>query len=262
VHLEAYPQAEPARIDRALEDAVARMSQMVLMARSVRETIGVKAKVPLLSLTIIHRDRAVLDAMRRLEECFIDEINARAVVYEEREDDWVQISAKANFKKLGARLGKRMKAVAGAVAKLTVADIVALESGGTVTLEGETIGLDDVEIRRAAKQASDSFASHQLISIALDPTVSEEQLREGLSREVVRRVQGARKSAGLNFDDRIHLQITCDDEVRRAIEAHQGTLTESTLATRFALVDQAAGAFVEEAEIDGRKVTIGLTVAA
>lgn len=260
VHLELYPDSAPARIDRELEDAVARMSQMVLMARNIRETIGVRAKIPLRRMTIIHRDGRVLDAMKELEDSFADEVNVQKVVYEDREDEWIQVSAKANFKKLGARLGKKMKAVAAAVEKLTVADIVALEGGSVLQLEGEPIGLVDVEIRRTARQANESLASHQLISIALDPTVDEAQIREGLSREVIRRVQVARKNAGLNFDDRIHLQVACDDELRGAIEAHREALMEDTLSARFAIVEAPAGAFVEDADIDGRKLTIGLSV--
>ena len=260
VHLELYPEAEPARIDRELEDAVARMSQMVLMARNIRETIGVRAKVPLRKLTIIHRERRVLDAMKQLEDCFTDELNVMEVVYEDREDDWIRISAKANFRRLGARLGKRMKPVAGAVERLTVADIVGLEAGGSLELEGETIGLDDVEIRRTPREESESLASHQLISIALDPTVTEEQVQVGLSREVIRRVQVARKNAALNLDDRIRLELACDGELRRAIEQHRDAVMADTLAAALAIVEAPAGSFVEEADIDGEPIRIGLTV--
>lgn len=260
VHLELYPEAEPARIDRELEDAVARMSQMVLMARNIRETIGVRAKVPLRKLTIIHRERRVLDAMKQLEDCFTDELNVMEVVYEDREDDWIRISAKANFRRLGARLGKRMKPVAGAVERLTVADIVGLEAGGSLELEGETIGLDDVEIRRTPREESESLASHQLISIALDPTVTEEQVQVGLSREVIRRVQVARKNAGLNLDDRIRLELACDGELRRAIEQHRDVVMADTLSAALAIVEAPAGSFVEEADIDGEPIRIGLTV--
>ncbi|MBC7974999.1 MAG: isoleucine--tRNA ligase [Myxococcales bacterium] len=262
VHLEMYPVADASRIDRSLEDAVARMSQMVVMARNIRETLGVKAKIPLTRLTIIHRERRVLDAMQQLEDCFIEEINVGRVVYEDREDDWVQISAKANFKKLGARLGKKMKPVANAVQKLTVADIVALESGQTLELEGEPITLDDVEIRRAPKDANEALASDQLISIALDPTVTEAQIREGVSREVIRRIQVARKNAQLNLDDRIALELACDADVRAAVETHAAAIRDATLATALTLVDAPAGSFVEDAEIDGQKLTIGLRVVA
>ncbi len=260
VHLEAFPTAELGRIDRELEDAVARMSRMVVMARNVRETLGVKAKIPLRRLTIIHRERHVLEAIRQLEGCFVEELNVQQVVYEDREDDWVQISAKANFKKLGARLGKKMKAVASAVARLTVADIVALEAGSSLELEGEPITLDDVEIRRAPKDAQEALASDQLISIAFDPTVTEAQIQEGLSREVSRRIQVARKNAGLNFDDRIDVELACDAELRGAIEAHAAAIREATLAGTLAVVEAPAGSFVEDADIDGRKLTIGLRV--
>jgi len=260
VHLEAFPAAELGRIDGELEDAVARMSRMVVMARNVRETLGVKAKIPLRRLTIIHRERHVLEAIRQLEGCFVEELNVQQVVYEDREDDWVQISAKANFKKLGARLGKKMKPVANAVAQLTVADIVALEAGRTLTLEGEPITLDDVEIRRAPKDAQEALASDQLISIAFDPTVTEAQIQEGLSREVSRRIQVARKNAALNFDDRIDVELACDAELRGAIEAHAAGIREATLAGTLAIVEAPAGSFVEDADIDGRKLTIALHV--
>jgi len=260
VHLEAFPAAELGRVDGELEDAVARMSRMVVMARNVRETLGVKAKIPLRRLTIIHRERRVLEAIRQLEGCFVEELNVQQVVYEDREDDWVQISAKANFKKLGARLGKKMKPVANAVAQLTVADIVALEAGRTLTLEGEPITLDDVEIRRAPKDAQEALASDQLISIAFDPTVTEAQIQEGLSREVSRRIQVARKNAALNFDDRIDVELACDAELRGAIEAHAAGIREATLAGTLAIVEAPAGSFVEDADIDGRKLTIALHV--
>jgi len=260
VHLEAFPAAELGRVDGELEDAVARMSRMVVMARNVRETLGVKAKIPLRRLTIIHRERRVLEAIRQLEGCFVEELNVQQVVYEDREDDWIQISAKANFKKLGARLGKKMKAVASAVAQLTVADLVALEVGRALELEGEPITLDDVEIRRAPKGAQEALASDQLISIAFDPTVTDAQIREGLSREVIRRIQVARKTAGLYLDDRIDVQLACDAELRGAIEAHEAGIREATLAGTLAIVETPAGTFVEDADIDGRKLTIGLRV--
>jgi isoleucyl-tRNA synthetase len=261
VHLEAYPVADAERMDPPLEDAVARMSQMMVMARNLRETLGIKAKIPLQRLTIIHRERGVLDSIRQLEDCFVEEINVQRVVYEDREDDWVQISAKANFKKLGARLGKKMKPVASAIQQLTVADLVALERGGAIELEGEAITLDDVEIRRAPKDARDALASDQLISIALDPTVTEAQIREGLAREVMRRIQIARKTANLILDDRIALELACDGELRAAVEAHADKIRDATLATSLAIVAAPAGAFVEAADIDGAPLTIALTVA-
>lgn len=263
VHLEDYPEADRGRIRPTLEAAVARMSQLVLMGRNARERLGIKAKIPLNRMRIIHRDPAVLEALKPLEPYFTEELNVREVVYESDEDRFVQISAKANFPRLGPRLGKRMKQVAAAIQALSVEQIVALESGQTLTLEGEPVTLEDMEIRRAPRDGADDrcLVAHQMVTIELDPTVTDEQKREGLSREIIRRIQIARKAADLNLDDRIELQLQCAGDLLDAARAHAEQIKEGTLAVTLALGEDApAGAFLQDADIDDMKLGIGLSV--
>lgn len=259
VHLEDYPQAQEDLRHPELEAAVGRMAQLLLMGRNIREKIGVKAKIPLRSLRIIHRDPRVLEALAGLEAYITDELNVREVIYETREDAYIQVSTKANFPKLGPRLGKRMKEVSAAIGKMSLDEMLALENGHTLTFAGEPITLEDVEIRRAPRTPSDSLLAHQLISIELDPTVSEEQILEGLSREVIRRVNMARKEAGLNLDDRIGLELACTGDLRRAVEAHKNSIMADTLTLDLALVDEApAGDFVSQLDVDEAKLGLGL----
>ncbi|MEM9491070.1 MAG: DUF5915 domain-containing protein, partial [Myxococcota bacterium] len=263
VHLESYPDADETLLRPELEQAVARMTQLMLMGRNIRERIAVKAKIPLRSMRIVHRDQAVLDALRQLEAYFVDELNVREVVYDSDEDRHIAISTKANFPRLGPRLGKRMKGVAAAIGKLSLDQILALEAGETLTVADEPINLEDVEIRRAPRAESNTLVAHQLVSIELDPTVSDEQIREGLSREIVRRIQIARKNADLQLDDRIAVQLRCADDLAEAARAHGDTIKEGTLAVSLDLVaDEPTGTFSESVDIDGKSLDIALSVAA
>ena len=258
VHLESFPTADETRIDTDLEHAVERMNQVMLMGRNIRETIKVRAKIPLKSLRVIHRDQAVLDALAPLTSYIKDELNVREIVLDVDEDKHIDVSAKANFKALGKRLGKKMKPVAGAIAALPLAKLLELEDGATLEIDGEAITLDDVEIRRAAKHDADSLMTHQLVSIELDPEVTDEQRVEGLSREVIRRIQMARKNADLQLDDRIVLQLACGTELRDAIETHKDAVSEGTLAASVDIVDAPGGQHVESFDIDGLAIEIGL----
>lgn len=262
VHLESFPEADLTLSRPDLEEAVQAMDVLVTLGRNHREKISVKAKVPLREIKIIHRNQRVLDTLKMFEPYFVDELNFQKVLYDSNEDAYVQISAKANFPVLGKRLGPKMKAVGAAIMKLSLTEILKLEKGETLTIEGEAIGLSDVEIRRAPKPGNDNLSVHQIVSIEVDPTVTSEQEEEGLAREVMRKVQIARKTADFQMDDRIALEIACGAEVRAAIEKHKDMLLSETLTKTFKLLDDSAqpsGQHVEVADIDGATVKVGVT---
>jgi isoleucyl-tRNA synthetase len=259
VHLEAFPKAEAQFENPELEAAVARMETMVMLARNFREKISVRAKIPLRSLKLIHRDPKVLAELKKLEAYFVDEINVQKVEYITDEDSYLEVSVKPNFPVLGKRLGPKMKAFSKSVQALTLDDILKLESGATLTIEGEPITKDEIEIRRAPRAGHENVLVNQAISIELDPTVTEEQTLEGLSREVLRRVQLARRAAGLKLDDRIQLEIAVSGELLRGAQLHVETIKKEALAHSCQFVEAVKGAHVEESDIDGEKVVIGLS---
>jgi isoleucyl-tRNA synthetase len=258
VHLETYPEADPARLRPELEEAVKVMEALVTLGRNQREKISVKAKIPLRELKVIHRDKRVLENLRKFEPYFRDELNVKSVGYDADEDRYIQISAKANFPVLGKRLGPKMKAVSAAIQKLPLESLLKLERGETLYVEDEPIQLSDVEIRRAPKGESPNLATHQLVSIELDPTVTPEQEREGLAREIIRKVQAARKAADFVLDDRIELQLHCSGALREAAEAHRDLIAGETLAARLSFTDNPTGTHAETADIDGDPVRIGV----
>jgi isoleucyl-tRNA synthetase len=259
VHLEAFPEPHPEMVHPEMEEAVQVMDALVMLGRNLRERIQVKAKIPLLSMRIIHRDPKVLENLKPFEPYFKDELNIRQIEYDSREDQFIQVNAKANFPVLGKRLGPKMKVVAGAIQKLSVNDIVRLEKGETLTIEGEAITLAEVEIRRTSKGAHPHLLTSQMVSIELDPTVNREQLLEGLAREVIRKVQQARKNADFMLDDRIRLELGCPGDLAEAVNVHREMIQNETLATEFLLTEAPAGKHVESVDLDEGTVRIGVT---
>ncbi len=264
VHLEDFPEANAAFIKPELEQAVARMDALVMLGRNLREKIKIKAKIPLLSMKIIYRDQAALDQLKKLEAYFQDELNIRKFEYITKEEDYVQVKAKANFPVLGKRVGPKMKLIAAQIDKLSLADLEKLEGGASLVIENETITMADVEIRRSSKGENPNIIAHQQVSIEVDPTLTEEQILEGLSREVMRKIQQARKNADLKLDARIALTLFVDGKLLEAAKAHEATLKTETLCTelRFVSTKEALlGSHTEVAtDIEEGHVGIGITV--
>ncbi|RYZ69495.1 MAG: isoleucine--tRNA ligase, partial [Proteobacteria bacterium] len=149
VHLESFPEADLSLVRPDLEEAVQALDILVTLGRNHREKIGVKAKIPLKEMKVIHRNPRVLEILKQFEPYFVDELNFQKVQYDSNEDSYVQVTAKANFPVLGKRLGPKMKSVSAAIMKLPLSEILKLEKGETLTVDGEEIQLSDVEIRRA-----------------------------------------------------------------------------------------------------------------
>jgi isoleucyl-tRNA synthetase len=173
----------------------------------------------------------------------------------------VQIFAKANFPVLGKRLGPKMKSVAAAISKLSRDELLKLESGESIGIEGEAITQEGVDVRRSPKPGHEQLQTDQLISIELDPTVTEAQIREGLSREVIRRVQMARKNADLNLDDRIELNISCRGDIESAVKEHLAKIQSETLALKVSINGSFSGSHSEKSDIDGEPIGVSLGLA-
>jgi isoleucyl-tRNA synthetase len=265
VHLEMFPEAEEHFIKPDLERAVARMDTMVALGRNLREKVKIKAKIPLLSMKIIYRDANALKELSKLELYFQDELNIRKFEYITKEEDYVQVKAKANFPILGKRVGPKMKAIAAQIDKLTLLDIAKLEAGEQISIDGEFITIADVEIRRSSLGDRPNLLAHQQVSIEMDTTLTDEQILEGLSREVMRKIQQARKNADLKLDAKIHLVLHCDGKLLEAVKAHEATLKSETLTNSLTYAGNPSdvkGTHVETAtDIEEGNVTVGISLA-
>ena len=253
VHLCGYPEPEESLMQPALEDAVARMQQVVLLGRRKREEAKINLRTPLRTLTIIHRDDVLLEAIGELEDYVQAELNVKEVRYERDESRYIDLYAKPNFPVLGKRLGKRMKAFQQRIAALTPAEIADFQETGNVALDGEVFTTDEIQVFREPKDGANAV-SDRLISIDLVCDLDDALIREGFAREAVNRIQRSRKELGLDVSDRIRVVYSGAAEVVDAVEAHGEYVAGEVLAVEFGRGD--TGAF--QAEIDGKAFTYGI----
>jgi isoleucyl-tRNA synthetase len=177
--------------------------------------------------------------VQAVEELILAEVNVKALEYVSDSDGMFQKRAKANFKTLGRRLGKQMKAAADAIAELNSADIARFQREGRLELSinGELVelGPEDLEISTDDIPGWQVASDHS-ITVALDLTLSDELVAEGLARDLVNRVQNMRKSQDFNVTDRIVLRLEEVPALKTVIEQFGEYIQTETLADRIELV--------------------------
>ena len=255
VHLCSYPEADPSEIHRDLEDAVTRMQQVVLLGRRKREEVKINLRTPLSVVTIIHRDRDILEAIRGLEDYVRSELNVKEVRYVIDEAQYIALYAKPNFPLLGKRLGKRMKEYQALIESMTADDIAILHDENEITLGGELFIEEEIQVFREARPGT-NVVTDRLISIDLVCDLNDELVIEGYAREAVNRIQRARRESGLDVSDRIRLVYSGDERLLEALKIHADYVAGETLASEF---EQGS---TEEfnAEIDGMRLGFNISV--
>ncbi|HEX4475060.1 MAG TPA: isoleucine--tRNA ligase [Polyangiaceae bacterium] len=230
VHFVDYPQADVSLIDSALEERMAVARTVVTLARKLREEHRIKVRQPLAQLTVAHRDPKIREAVLASASLIADEINVKVVETLADESAFATVTVKPNFKTLGKRLGPKLKAVGAALAALGSSDVAKLEAGESLTIEGETLTLDDVLLKRDAK-GDRAVATDGSVTVALDTQIDEALRNEGIAREFVSVMQNARKDAGLDITDRVKVAWSCADPVvAGALREHAVSISKEILA--------------------------------
>ena len=262
VHLCDYPEAEAVKVKPGLETAVERMQQVILLGRQKREEVKIGLRTPLARLTIVNSDAALLEDMRSLEGYVRDELNVQSVEYSADESAYIELYAKPNFPLLGKRLGKRMKAFAGVIANLDIGQISELQNNCDIQLtvagESETFSSEEIQVQQQARAGTNTVSNRQ-IAVDLDCQLTPELIRGGYAREVVNRIQRARKDQGFDVSDRIAVTYAAQGELAQAIAEHRDYIMGETLCLDLQSADEEAlseGAVVTE--IDGNRLRLSI----
>ncbi|HMN05963.1 MAG TPA: isoleucine--tRNA ligase [Flavobacteriales bacterium] len=234
VHLSDWPQLDEALIDSELEQRTALAQKLTSLVLSIRKKEGHRVRQPLRKMLVPVTDAAMRQRLEAVRELVLSEVNVKELVIQDADEAKLTKKIKPDFKKLGARMGKLMKAVAAAINGLDQAQIAELENQGNLKLsvEGQEVEVqrEDVEIMAEAVPGL-SVASDGPITVAVDITLDDELVQEGLARELVSRIQALRKDSGLEVTDRIRLQIQRNGggAFEEAVKTHAGHILTETL---------------------------------
>jgi isoleucyl-tRNA synthetase len=277
VHLCDFPQigdrAVGARLvrDEELERAMALARETVRLGLGARGKAKIKVRQPLGEAVVVAAGRE-REAIERLSEVIREELNIKRVRFVAAAEELGSYEVKANYRKLGPIFGKSMPLAAEAIAALDPARVAgAFREDGEVSGEAVGIAVDGREHTLSADEviltmrAPDGYSVERegAHAVALDLAIDEELREEGHAREIVHAVQSARKSAGLEVEDRIELALEGAPALVGAVQAHRDYVTGETLAVELSLAD---GAIVPAAEwgysdrlqIEGLDLTISL----
>lgn len=264
VHLAEFPVYDAALVDEELErrmELAQRASSMVL---ALRRKVNIKVRQPLQKMMIPVLDAAVQRRLEAVESLILNEVNVKEVEYLHETTGIITKRIKPNFKTLGPKYGKQMKAIAAAVAEFSQEDIAAIEAlgstGGAATYDLAIAGGEVLPVERADFEITSEdmpgwlVATEGTLTIALDIEVTPELRAEGMARELVNRIQNLRKEQGFEVTDKIRVVVESNPETDEAVSRFADYIAAQTLAQGGVSVAQ--GRQRSEIEIDELPLTV------
>ncbi len=228
VHLDKFPEFNAALVNKDLEERMSIAQRITTIVLSLRKKEGIAVKQPLQTLMIPPVDQAQREAIETVKQIFLQEVNVKEVKFVEGAGILVK-KVKCNFRTMGKKFGKDMKAVAAAVAEMTQEQIAELEANGKLQLGSYEILAEDVEI------ISEDIPGWLVgndgnLTVALDITLTDELRAEGMARTLVNRIQNIRKKSGLEITDHIRVSIEPNEASTKAVEAFGDYIARQVLA--------------------------------
>lgn len=254
VHLANFPAVNENWIDKKLEAQMELAQQACSLVLGLRKKHNIRVRQPLQKIMIPVLNKEVAENLKHVQDLILSEVNLKEL---ELLDDGAGIlvkSIKPNFKTIGPKYGKQMKAISEIVAGFSQDDIATIEqnNGWLGSIDGAEINLDLADFEINAQDIPGWLvASESGLTVALDITISENLKSEGIAREIVNRVQNLRKDSGLDVTDRITLSIETSDFVQIATLANKEYICAEVLANDIHFTTVNVNAFVTDIESEG-----------
>ena len=233
VHLDLFPKVNPSLVDKKLEVKIKYAQRISSLTLSLRAKEKIKVRQPLNKIMIPVNNNEQKKQISAVSELIKREVNVKKIEFIEGQSDLLIKNVKPNFKNLGPRFGTQMKEIASIVGKLTPEQIQNLETTSKIDLiinkKNVTFDVTDFEI--FSNDIEGWLVAHEgNITVALDITIDEDLIDEGISRELISRIQNIRKTSGFEVTDRIKIVILYDDRIARAVEKNIDYMKSETLA--------------------------------
>ncbi|MBD5306724.1 MAG: isoleucine--tRNA ligase [Bacteroides sp.] len=253
VHLAMFPEYDESLAEPVLERRMELAQKTTSPVLALRRKANLKVRQPLQTLLLPAVDAVQKEDLESIRELLASELNVKDVKIVDNEDSGLVKRVKADFKKLGPRYGKVMKALGKAISSMTQEQVRELEKNGTISfseIEGTpVVTLEDVEIIPEDIPGW-LVANEGTVTVALDTTVTPELRREGMAREIINRVQNLRKSADFEITDKIRLTLSDIPEIREAVDSFGDYISSQVLASSI-LLSSDKSADSADLDIDG-----------
>jgi len=234
VHLANFPQADEKKIDTELEQAMQVAMQVTSMVLSLRKKVKIPVIQALQAISIPAGDKQLRERIERMASVILAETNVKELTFIE-EGSGMQLvkKVKCNFRTMGKKYGKLMKAVNAAVMGISQEQIAELEANGSITLdvEGNSTVIEAVDVEIISEDIPGwTIAQEGKITVALDIDITPELKNEGMARLIIKRIQNLRKETGLEITDRISVVIENRQELVQAVDAFKEHIAAQVLA--------------------------------
>ena len=241
VHLAKFPEYNAEMIDRELEARMQMAQDVTSMVLALRRKVNIKVRQPLQCIMIPVVDeeqRAHIEAVKAL---IMSEVNVKDIKFVDGAAGVLVKKVKCDFKKMGPKFGKQMKAVAAAVAEMSQEAIAELEKNGSYTLQldGTDVVVEAADVEIFSEDIPGWLVANEgKLTVALDVTVTEELRREGIARELVNRIQNIRKSSGLEITDKIKITLSKNQQTDDAVNEYKDYICNQVLVASLTLTDE------------------------
>ena len=245
VHLAVFPTADESMIDAELEQAMQVAMQVTSMVLSLRKKVKIPVIQALQTISIPAGDAALRASIERMASVILAETNVKELSFIE-EGSGMQLvkKVKCNFRTMGKKYGKLMKAVNAAVMNMSQEQIASLEAESMIKLdvEGQSVQIDAEDVEIISEDIPGwTIAQEGKITVALDIEITPELKTEGMARLIIKRIQNLRKESGLEITDRISVVIESNKELEEAVNVHGEHIAAQVLANSISIGDASAG---------------------
>ena len=241
VHACDFPVANKELVDKDLESRMQMAQKICSLVLSLRKRNNLKVRQPLSKIMIPAKDATQQSHIEAVKDLILSEVNVKDIEFLTKENNVLVKSIKANFKTLGPKFGPKMKAIAAAITAFSQDDIAKIESEGrfVLNIEGSEIeiALTDVEI---ITQDIPGWvvANEDALTVALDTTITDDLRMEGISRELVNRIQNIRKESDFDVTDNIIVEIEQHNLLCPAVERFMDYICSETLTKELKFVEK------------------------
>ena len=260
VHLQDFPKLDSSLIDVELEKQIEISQKITSLILRIRKLEGVKVRQPLSKAIIPALNDEFAVNLAKVEELIKSEVNIKNIEIIDRKSSVIKRSAKPNFKALGAKVGKDMKAVTGPIFAMTNEQIQDIENGNTLAIEANgnsyVIGKEDIEIVTADIPGW-QIMNDGIYTVALDLEITDTLKLEGVARELVNKIQNLRKDKDFEVTDKIRVEIAEHPYTNEATKAYNEYICGEILADSLEIVAQLSTE--DTVDIDSNEIKILLS---